>query len=105
VKLKDFAFSGANLFWFRGAAAKPLAAFWRRLEQKRKNPLAMAMAIGPLAAFSYARGAMTKAELESLIEKRAGVAARLAPLQFAQAAIDVDKPEDLDLVRKILAQS
>jgi CTP:molybdopterin cytidylyltransferase MocA len=104
VKLKDFAFSGANLFWFRGAAAKPLAAFWRRLEQKRKNPLAMAMAIGPFAALSYARGAMTKSGLEALIEKRAGVAARLVALQYAQAAIDVDKPEDLDLVRKILAR-
>jgi len=105
VRLKDFAFSGANLFLFRGADARPLAAFWRRLEQKRKNPLAMAAAIGPLAALSYLRGEMTKARLEALIEKRSGVRARLAPLKDASAAIDVDKPEDLELVRAILAQS
>lgn len=105
VTLKDFAFSGANLFLFRGVEARPLAAFWRRLEQKRKNPLAMAAAIGPLAALDYLRGQMSKAKLEALIEKRSGVRALLVPLQDARAAIDVDKPEDLALVRAVLAQS
>jgi GTP:adenosylcobinamide-phosphate guanylyltransferase len=103
VRLKDLSFSGANMFWFAGARARGLADFWRRLEAKRKNPAAMAREIGVLTALSYACGQMTKAGLEKTIRRRTGVDARLVPLATAEAAIDVDKPEDLLLVRSILA--
>lgn len=103
IRLRDFQFSGANLFWFQGERPQGLAAFWRRLESKRKNPAAMAREIGVLTALSYATRLMTKASLEKVIEKRTGVAAKLIPLSNAEAAIDVDKPEDLTLVRSILA--
>ncbi len=103
IKLKDFSFSGANLFWFAGARARGLAGFWRGLEANRKNPLAMARAIGVLTALSYLTGSMTKARLEATIGKRTKVGVRLVPLAAAEAAIDVDKPQDLELVRKILA--
>lgn len=103
IRLKDMSFSGANLFWFAGARAKGLADFWRGLEAKRKNPVAMARAIGLLTALSYATGSMTTKRLEETIRKRTKVGVRLIPLTNAEAAIDVDKPQDLDLVRKILA--
>jgi GTP:adenosylcobinamide-phosphate guanylyltransferase len=103
IRLKDISFSGANLFWFSGARAKGLAGFWRRLEAKRKNPAAMAREIGIFAALSYVAGQMTKAGLERTILRKTGVSARLVPLATPEAAIDVDKPEDLELVRSILA--
>lgn len=103
IKLKDLQFSGANLFWFAGARAKGLADFWRRLEAKRKKPLDMAREIGVFTALSYLTGSMTKAGLEKTIRQRTKVDVRLVALPNAEAAIDVDKPQDLDLVRKILA--
>lgn len=103
IRLKDLSFSGANLFWFAGARAKGLADFWRRLEAKRKNPAAMAREIGLGAALTYVTGQMTKARLEHIIARKTGVEARLVPLASPEAAIDVDKPEDLELVRRILA--
>lgn len=103
IRLKDLQFSGANLFWFAGARARGIADFWRGLEANRKNPLAMARAIGPVTALSYLTGSMTKAGLEKTIRARTNVNVRLVTLPFAEAAIDVDKPQDLDLVRKILA--
>jgi CTP:molybdopterin cytidylyltransferase MocA len=103
IKLKDLQFSGANLFWFAGARAKGLADFWRRLEAKRKKPLDMAREIGVLTALSYLTGSMTKTALEKTIRQRTKVNVRLVTLPYAEAAIDVDKPQDLDLVRKILA--
>lgn len=103
IRLKDIHFSGANLFWFAGARAKGLADFWRRLEAKRKNPAAMAREIGVFTAFSYLAGQMTKDGLEKTIRRKTKVEARLIPLQTPEAAIDVDKPEDLVLVRNILA--
>lgn len=103
IKLKDLSFSGANLFWFKGARAKGLASFWRRIEAKRKKPLDMAREIGVITALSYLTGQMTKAGLEKTIRRKTGVAAKLVPLAAAEAAIDVDKPQDLELVRSILA--
>lgn len=103
IKLKDLQFSGANLFWFAGARAKGLAGFWRKVEANRKNPLAMARQIGVLTALAYATGSITRAGLEKTIRTRTGVGVRLVTLPNAEAAIDVDKPQDLDLVRKILA--
>ncbi len=103
IRLKDLSFSGANLFWFAGARAKGLADFWRKLEAKRKNPAAMAREIGVFAALSYVSGQMTKAGLEKTILRKTKVDARLVPLRNAEAAIDVDKPEDLALVRTILS--
>lgn len=103
IRLKDIHFSGANLFWFASVRAKGLADFWRRLEEKRKNPAAMAREIGIITALSYLTGQITKAGLEKTIYRRTKVAARLVPLATPEAAIDVDKPEDLTLVRNILA--
>lgn len=102
ITLKDFAFSGANLFWFADPSASALAAFWRRLEQNRKKPLKMARQIGLLTALTYFMGAMTKRRLEATLRKKTGVHAALVTLQTPEAAIDVDKPADLALVRKLL---
>ena len=103
IRLKGLHFSGANLFWFAGASARGLAEFWRRLETKRKNPAAMAREIGVVTAITYLTGQMTKTGLERTIQRKTNVEARLVPLQTPEAAIDVDKPEDLALVRSILA--
>lgn len=103
IRLKDFAFSGANLFWFAGARAAGLASFWRRIEANRKNPAAMAREIGPVTALSYLLGQMTRTGLEKTIARKTGVDARLIALTDAEAAVDVDKLEDLTLVRSILA--
>lgn len=103
IRLRDLSFSGANLFWFAGTRAKGLADFWRRLESRRKNPAAMAREIGVLTALSYVSGRMTRIALEKTILRKTGVDVRLVPLTNAEAAIDVDKPEDLALVRNILA--
>lgn len=103
IRLKDFAFSGANLFIFAGSRARGLAEFWRRLEAKRKNPAAMAREIGVLTAIAYLTGQMSLAGFEKTIRKRTGAKARLISLSAPEAAIDVDKPADLALVREILA--
>ncbi|GAB4524616.1 MAG: nucleotidyltransferase family protein [Amphiplicatus sp.] len=104
IRLRNFAFSGANLFWFKGARARPLVAFWRRIEAERKNPARMARIIGPGAGLLYLAGMLTKERALAMIEARTGVRAALVPLSVAEAAIDVDKPADLDLVRRIFAR-
>jgi GTP:adenosylcobinamide-phosphate guanylyltransferase len=105
LRFSDGAFSGCNLFLLRSApAAGGAIAFWRRVEQHRKRPLAMARLLGPFALLRFALGLMPlSAALETLGRR---VKARLAVVEmpFAEAAVDVDKPEDLALAEAILAK-
>ncbi len=104
VRFRDFEFSGANLFWFKVGAAEPLVEFWRRLEDNRKKPAIMAAEIGLLTGALYLTGWLTKAAALKRINHKTGVRVGLIPLRFAEAAIDVDKPADIELVRSIMSE-
>ena len=104
LRLRDAHYSGANLFAFMSSEARKAIAFWRRVEQDRKRPWRMirAFGLGPLLA--YLLGRLT---LESAMARASAIiGARVAAvrLPFAEAAIDVDKPADLELVNAILAR-
>lgn len=105
IKLRDLTFSGANLFWFRAGAGDGLIAFWRRLEENRKHPLKMASEIGLMTGLRYVTGMLTKDRVLATIARKTGTRTTLIPLAFARAAIDVDKPEDVTLVRALLDQA
>jgi len=102
IKLKDGAFSGANLFWVNPARADPLFSFWRSLEINRKNPLKMAGAIGVVTALQYLTGSLDRTGLVARIKRKTGVNGQLVALPFANAAIDVDNLADLELVRALI---
>ncbi len=104
LRLRDAHYSGANLFALMTPEARRAVAFWRRVEHDRKRPWRMirAFGLGPLLAYLLGRltldGAMARAS--------AIIGARVAAvrLPFAEAAIDVDKPADLELVNAIIAR-
>jgi CTP:molybdopterin cytidylyltransferase MocA len=78
--------------------------FWRALEARRKRPAAMAAQIGWGPLLLYALGRLSSAGLTHAVARRTGVRARLVALPFAEAAIDVDTPADLALVRRIFSE-
>ena len=85
------------------AAAKPALALWSTVEQDRKKGWKIFAHFGPwllLRALSRTIGfkdAMAQAG------QRMGLRAEPIMLPIAEAAIDVDKPSDLDLVTEILS--
>lgn len=104
LRFRDGAFSGANLFLFRTANARKAAAFWRRVEEERKRPwrIARAFGFGTLLLFVTRR-----LDLDAALRRASDVVdarVRAVRLGFAEAAVDVDKIEDLELVRRILAE-
>lgn len=103
IRLRDGDFSGCNLFLLRHARAARAVAFWQRLEEHRKSPLAMARLIGPRALIGYALRLVTLEGVARLLSRRTGAALAVIPLLHADAAIDVDKPADLVLVEQTLA--
>lgn len=102
LRFRGGAYSGANLFALHNEAAKPAVAFWSAVERDRKKGWKIFARFGPwllLRALSRTIGfkqAMAQAG------KRMGLRAEPIILPIAEAAIDVDKPDDLELVTGIL---
>jgi GTP:adenosylcobinamide-phosphate guanylyltransferase len=103
LRFSDGAYSGCNLFLLRTPASLGIVRLWQQLEADRKRPLSMLRRLGPWYVLKYRCGWLGLASALARLGWLAG--ARLAPVVLAdgRAAIDVDKPEDLDLVRKLVA--
>jgi GTP:adenosylcobinamide-phosphate guanylyltransferase len=95
-------YSGCNLFALMTPRAARAVDFWRRLEIHRKHPWRLFRAFGPMAVIRFMAGGMTLAAAFAAASRRLDVAAAAITMPFAEAAIDVDKPDDLALVEKIL---
>ncbi len=103
LPFRDDAYSGANLFAFRTPEARRAAEFWRRAETFRKRPWRLVSSFGPLALTLFL---LRRLDLDAALERASrSIGARIAPvrLPFAEAAVDVDRPEDLELVTRLLS--
>jgi GTP:adenosylcobinamide-phosphate guanylyltransferase len=104
LRFRNEDYSGANLFLFKNPLAVRAATFWQRVEGQRKRPwqIAYAFGYGNLVLFLTRR-----LDLDAAFQRASkviGITLRAIPLEVAEAAIDVDKIEDLELVRRILAE-
>jgi len=100
-KLGGERYSGCNLFALLAPQARKAIEFWVRLEQHRKKPWRLIAAIGLRPLLIYlARPSLERAMAE--LSRVVGVEGRAVVMPFAEAPIDVDKPEDLKLVEEIL---
>ena len=105
LKFSDGHYSGANLFALATPAAHAALDFWAKAERDRKKALKMLTFFGPMI---FLRAVTRTISLDTAAEKvgRAlGLAIRPVRLPFAEAAIDVDKPSDLALVERIVANN
>lgn len=103
LRFRDGAYSGANLFALRTPAALAAIAFWERLERERKRPWRLALTLGPDLLLAYLLRLATLEGAMARVSARLGIEVRAVDIPIAEAAIDVDKPEDLELVERILA--
>jgi hypothetical protein len=62
----------------------------------------MAGLLGPGILLAYLAGRLTLAGAARRLGAQAGVEARIVSTPFGLASVDVDKPADLDLVRRLL---
>lgn len=94
--------SGCNLFALSNERALKLVERWQYLDQLRKKPWRLVAAFGPAAIIRFALGGLTLQSAFELISKRLELVAKPVLMPFAEAAIDVDKPADLELAEMIL---
>lgn len=102
LKFRDGRYSACNLFLLRTPKALAAVDLWRRVESYRKQPWRIALLMGPQMLLSYALGLLTLDGAVALIGRKAGVKAAAVRTPYGLAAVDVDKPADLDLVRSIV---
>lgn len=102
LRFKDGDFSGCNLFLLARPAASAVVALWQELEGARKEPLRMMQKLGFGIAMRYQMGQLPSSDAAARLGELSG-GARLALVQMTdgRAAIDVDKPADLTLVRQL----
>ena len=101
LRFRDGHFCGCNLFLFRRPQAAALVRLWQQLEAHRKAPARMMLRLGIGWALRYRLGRLRLADALGRLEQLSKAKVRAVELADGRAAIDVDKPADLDLVREL----
>lgn len=105
LKFRDGRYSGCNLFLLRNETALNVITVWRKVEALRKQPWKIAAMLGPGFLLRYVLGLLTLDQAVARLGKLANVRAAAVRAHDGLAAVDVDKPSDLDLVRELSGEA
>jgi len=102
--LREGTFTGGNLFLVDAAVLERVAPQARSLIEGRKDSLKMARALGFSFVLRLLLGWLSVAALERHIQKTFGCVGRAIFVPWPEIGIDIDKPEDVELVEAYLAE-
>ncbi len=103
LKFNDRHVSGCNLFYLANSKGLDVIRFWRRAQDFRKQPIRLAASVGFTLPIRYLLGQLSLSGAFTYASKKLNLKAKPILIPIAEAAIDVDKPSDLELVELILA--
>lgn len=102
VKLKGEAYSGCNLYALLAPKALDAVRFWRTVEKDRKKTLAMIRGLGFGTFLRVLTRTITLEEALRRVSPVLGAELRAILAANPRIAIDVDRPNQADMVRDIL---
>jgi hypothetical protein len=102
--LKDMDICGADINVVHVNMAKEHLDVWEALIVRRKNPLAQAMAMGWGTSFLLVTRQLTLDDAVRRVCERIGIKGRAIVWEHAEPCMDVDKPNQLELLREDLAE-
>jgi GTP:adenosylcobinamide-phosphate guanylyltransferase len=103
LKFKGAAYCFCNLFAVMNEDGRSVVNIWRKVEVLRKKPLKIAKMFMPLwGLILFLMGILTSDIAFKIMSKRINAKASIINLPYPEACIDVDKIDDLILVKKIL---
>ena len=105
LRFADGHWSGCNLFLLATPQAEAAVRLWQAVERDRKRPWRIVGRLGPALLLRYLLGRLSLAEAIAALGRRAGVIAAVVECRDGLAAVDVDKPSDLDFVRDYLGRA
>lgn len=104
LRFADGDWSGCNLFHLQTSKASAAIETWRMVEADRKRPWRIAARLGFGTLWSYWRGKLSLSGAVARLGQQIGIDAAVVRAADGTAAIDVDKPQDLAEVNRILAR-
>ena len=104
TKLKDIELCGADVNIAHVSMTTDHLDMWETLIGNRKNPLKQAGIIGLGTLWSVFTRSISLDDLVEKVCKRIGISGRAIIWPYAEACMDVDKPHQLELMRKDLAK-
>lgn len=102
IAFRGGAYTGANLFLLRSPKVRPAIEIWRSVEQDRKKGARLLWSLGPLTLLGALLRVATLQRTLRSIGRKLGLDIRAVEMRDPLAAVDVDKPADLELVETIL---
>jgi len=105
LRLKDVAICGGDVNAFKMDAINEENPIWRRLIDSRKSVLKQAAILGFDTLLLILLRLLTLSQAEQRISRRLGLNGKVLPTHFAEIAMDVDKPHQLDLLVKKLTSN
>lgn len=103
LRFADGDWSGCNLFLLATPQAINAIQLWQTVERDRKRPWRIVRRLGPGLLLRYLLGRLSLSDAVAALGRRIGVSAVVIECPDGLAAVDVDKPSDLDFVRNYLA--
>lgn len=102
LKFADGHWSGCNLFYLATPDAARAIDLWKLVEVDRKRPWRIVARLGPGLLLKFLLGRLTLADAVAMLGHRAGIVASVVSAPDGLAAVDVDTPADLALVRSLI---
>jgi GTP:adenosylcobinamide-phosphate guanylyltransferase len=99
VKLKDVEVCGGDLNVVRVAAASGNDELWDKLISARKNPFKQAALFGFWTLILVLTRRISLEDAVPRVEKQLGIKGRAILCPYAELAMDVDKPHQLEILR------
>jgi NDP-sugar pyrophosphorylase family protein len=104
VKLKDVEVCGGDLNVLRTSVVSKNPEIWERLVATRKNPIKQAAIIGFDTLFLMMFRRLTLDEAANKLTARLKMTGRAVICPYAEVAMDVDKPNQLEMMRADLME-
>lgn len=102
LRFSDGDYSGCNLFLLRTPAAAGVVRLWAQMEAERKRPLQLLRRLGIGYALRYRLGTLSLQQALARLSTLSAARIDAVALSDGRAAVDVDKPADLELVRRLV---
>lgn len=102
LKFADGQWSGCNLFYLATPEAARAIDLWKLVEADRKRPWRIVARLGAGLLLRFLLGRLTLADAIATLGRKASVVAAVVPAPNGLAAVDVDTPADLALVRSLV---
>jgi GTP:adenosylcobinamide-phosphate guanylyltransferase len=101
TRFREGGYCGCNLFAILTPAGHNAVRFWQQVENERKHPARIARAFGLLTLLRYVLGRLTMEQAMNRVSELCGARVAVAVLTHGEAAVDVDKPEDLEIAEAL----